>query len=165
MSLAADVLTLLNAAFNDNISNGWTDINTIISTYGLFLRKNNDVLEISIIEKRGLYKCEDDIFCLRMCKTDDDAHVQYYEFWDRMNYIKRRTDTLENLVPIMIRAIEKISKMHNVLQIHNPHKPALLDSPDLLFTLHKMRQHAIRYNSVTQKISIISSNKIAHEHL
>lgn len=153
-----DMLAIINSTFNIT-SSEFINTNMIICNHNIFLRKSKDILTVSMIEKRGLYNCEDDVFYLK--KNDFDL----YEFCDIMNYVKHRIDTLENLVPILIQAIKKISEMRYVLQIHSHHKPALLDSPQLLFTIQPMRRCAIRYNSATKKILIISNNKSIYEYL
>lgn len=148
-----------------------SDSNFVLGGYNLYLIKKDNALQISIIEKRGLYKCEDDIFFIKKVnKTDHDSNSnqasikldstnQNYEFWDIMDYVQRRIVNLDDIATILIKACEKINTMYKVLQVQRNLKPALLDSPKLLFSLKNLRHCAIEYNPQTEKVKIISHNK------
>lgn len=147
-----------------NEENDWVDSNIVISGYNLFVKnkKTNDkenVIEVAITQKRGLYKCEDDIFCFK--KVNE---IQY-EFWDYMDYVERRIDIEENIIPRFFRAINKISSMHKILQKHHLNKPKLIDSDELLFTLKLSRRCPIKYNQETERILLGFYSKHDCEHL
>jgi hypothetical protein len=146
----------------ENIS-GFTNTGIILSNYGLFVSKGLDALQISIVEKRGLYNCEDDIFHIKLLTetdiSDSEENEKQYEFWDTMNYLIRRKATLEEIVTILVKACSKINVMYKVLHIQRIHKPALLDSVDLLFSLQGLRHCAIEYNPKTGGVKIISHCK------
>jgi len=143
----------------------WVDSNIVISGYNLFVknRKTNDdkesIIEVSIIQKRKLCKCEDDIFCFKR------VNEYQYKFWDYMNYIEKRIDTEENIIPIFFRAIHKISLMYKILQKHHLNKPKLIDSTELLFSLKYSRNCPIKYNKETDKIFLGFYSKHDCEHL
>lgn len=158
------IINEINKLLNnfENIS-GFMNTNITLSNYGLFVTKGVDALQISIVEKRGLYNCEDDIFHIKLLTATNDSDLgkngPQYEFWDTMNYIIRRKATLEEIVTILIKTCSKINAMYKVLHIQRVNKPALLDSSDLLFSLQGLRHCAIEYNPKTGGVKIISHCK------
>jgi len=137
-----------------------------IENYNLFFKKHNEIIEISIVEIRGIHKCEDNIFFIKFKNHDVNKDHNSCEIWDLMNYVKNREDTVSNSIITIEKAINKISKMRKILQIHHLHKPSLIDSPELLFNLHPYRKYIIKYNHDTKRIAFLPrTNNENYEYL
>jgi len=160
------VLKYFSHLLETNKKDVYVDSNIIVSGYNLFVKNStgandNDenVIEIQIVQKRGLYKCEDDIFCFKK------VNECQYEFWDYMNYIETIIDTEENIIFKFFQVINKISLMYKALQRYHLNKPKLVDSPELLFTIKSSRKCPIKYSHETDKIILGFYKKYNCEHL
>lgn len=153
------VINVINEYLYKFQNNNLIDTGVILGNYNLHIQKTPDCLQVSIIEKRGIYKCEDDIFCIK--KVTDNS----YKFWDVMNYVQERTTSLQEISNILIKTCPKINLMYKILQQNRLNKPALLDSDEPLFCLNTKynKQHIIKYDPVTKNIKILEQknyNKI-----
>lgn len=129
------------------------EISNFIADYDLFVQKRDDIFEISIVQKRGLYKCEDDIFYIK--KNDSSANI--FEFWDVMGYIKYKNDTIKNILLTLVRAIKKIDKMHEILQLYRQYKPILINSKNLSFVSDLFKNDIFCYDNKTKQITTINN--------
>jgi len=144
-----DIINIFDKNYSQN--DILTKTNLVVGNYILYVKKSTNLLQISIIEKRGMYKCEDDIFYI---KKIDNCN---YEFWDTENYIKKRICSLQEISNILEKACPKINLMYKALQQNRISNPALLDTDEPLFCLNNSncKHHILKCDQVTRNITII----------